>query len=64
MKLSETRFAAALRALSSQKAPFPDASASAVNAAYPGRCQSLTQVLSTSDARLAALTAPPPREKK
>ena len=64
MKLSEARFAAALRTLSAQKVPFPDVSASAVNAAYPGRCQSLTQVLSTSDARLAALTSPPPREKK
>lgn len=56
MKLSEAHFAAALRALSAQKAEFPDLSSAAVTAAYPGRCQSLTQVLSTSDARLAALS--------
>ena len=28
----------------------------ALIAAYPGRCQSLTQVLSTADARLSGLT--------
>ena len=28
----------------------------ALTAAYPGRCQSLTQVLSTADARLSGLT--------
>ena len=55
-KLSEARYAAALRELKAQKAEFPDLSAPAVNAAYPGRCQSLTQVLSTADARLTALS--------
>ena len=59
MKLSEARFAAALRDLKAQKAPFPDLSSQAINAAYPGRCQSLNQVLSTSDARLAALSKQP-----
>lgn len=55
-KLSEARYAAALRDLKAQKAEFPDLSAPAINAAYPGRCQSLTQVLSTADARLTALS--------
>ena len=55
-KLSEARYAAALRELKAQKAEFPDLSAPAINAAYPGRCQSLTQVLSTADARLTALS--------
>ena len=58
-KLSEARYAAALRDLKAQKAEFPDLSAPAVNAAYPGRCQSLTQVLSTADARLTALSKQP-----
>ena len=55
-KLSEVRFAAALRDLKAQKAEFPDLSSPAINAAYPGRCQSLTQVLSTADARLTTLS--------
>ena len=59
MKLSEARFAGALRSLNAQKAEFPDTSAPAINAAYPGRCQSLTQVLSTSDARLTSLSRQP-----
>lgn len=58
-KLSEARYAAALRELKAQKAEFPDLSAPAINAAYPGRCQSLTQVLSTADARLTALAKQP-----
>ena len=58
-KLSEARFAAALRDLKAQKAPFPDLSSQAINAAYPGRCQSLTQVLSTTDSRLTALARQP-----
>ena len=58
-KLCEARFAAALRDLRARKAEFPDLSAPAVNAAYPGRCQSLTQVLSTADARLTALSKQP-----
>lgn len=59
MKLSEARLAGALQTLAAQKAEFPDLSAPAINAAYPGRCQSLTQVLSTSDARLTALSRQP-----
>ena len=56
MKLEENRYARCLRAQVSQKAEFPDLSPEALAAAYPGRCQSLTQVLSTADARLTALT--------
>lgn len=56
MKLSEHRYAQALRALDPKKTAFPDLSAPAVNAAFPGRCQSLTQVLSTADARLTGLS--------
>lgn len=59
MKLSEARYAQALRNLTAQKTEFPDMSSSAVTAAYPGRCQSLTQVLSTTDARLNNLTKQP-----
>ena len=55
-KLSELRYTRALRSLTARKAEFPDMSAQALSAAYPGRCQSLTQVLSTTDARLSALT--------
>ena len=50
---------AALRELDCRKTEFPDMSAPAINAAYPGRCQSLTQVLSTSDARVTALSRQP-----
>ncbi len=54
-KLAETRYTRALRAQTAQKAEFPDLSAEALTAGYPGRSQSLTQVLSTADARLSAL---------
>lgn len=56
MKLSENRYAHALRSQTAQKAEFPDLSAEALAAAYPGRCQSMTQVLSTADARLNGLS--------
>lgn len=56
MKLSEIRYAHALRSQAAQKAEFPDLSAEALTAAYPGRCQSLTQVLSTADTRLNSLS--------
>lgn len=56
MKLSENRYAHALRSQAARKAEFPDLSAEALAAAYPGRCQSLTQVLSTADARLNKLS--------
>ena len=55
-KLEEVRYARALRAQAAKKAAFPDLSPEALSAGYPGRCQSLTQVLSTTDARLNALT--------
>lgn len=52
-KLSEHRYIQALRAHAAQKeAAFPELSSTALTANYPGRCQSLTQVLSTADARL------------
>ena len=56
MKLSEARYARALRGQAAQKAEFPDLSSQAIADAYPGRCQSLTQVLSAADARLSALS--------
>ena len=56
MKVAEIRYARSLRTLAAKKAEFPDLSPDALTAAYPGRCQSLTQVLSTADARLTALT--------
>ena len=56
MKLSENRYARALRTQAAKKAVFPDMSSQALTDAYPGRCQSLTQVLSTADARLNALS--------
>lgn len=54
MKLSEIRFAQALRTQAAKKAEFPDLSAEAISSAYPGRCQSMTQVLSTADSRLSS----------
>ena len=56
MNLAENRYARCLRTQVSQKAEFPDLSPEALTDAYPGRCQSLTQVLSTADARLNTLT--------
>ena len=56
MKLSQLRYTCALHGQATQKKPFPDLSSEAVAAAYPGRNQSLTQVLSTADARLNALS--------
>ena len=54
-KLAETRYTRALRTQTAQKAEFPDLSPEALSTGYPGRSQSLTQVLSTADARLSAL---------
>ena len=56
MKLEEARYLHALRQQEEQKTAFPDLSADAVAEAYPGRCQSLTQVLSTADARINQLS--------
>jgi len=55
-KIAETAYARALRGQAAQKAAFPDLSPEALAAAYPGRSQSMTQVLSTADARLSALS--------
>ncbi len=54
-KLSQLRYARALQVQAEKKAEFPDLSPEALTAAYPGRCQSLTQILSTTDARLNGL---------
>ncbi len=54
MKRSEIAYARALRSKAAQKAEFPDLSNQALTDAYPGRCQSLTQILSAADARLSA----------
>ena len=56
MKLSETRYTRALRSQAAQKKEFPDLSPEALTNNYPGRCQSLTQVLSTTDTRLNKLS--------
>jgi len=56
MKLSQLRYVRALHVQTQQKKEFPDLSPEALTAAYPGRCQSLTQILSTTDARLQSLT--------
>ena len=50
--LEELRFARCLR----EQTEFPDLSSEALAAAYPGQNQSLTQVLSTADARLVRLS--------
>lgn len=56
MKLSEAAYTRALRTKTAQKAAFPDLSAETLAAEYPGRSQSMTQILSTADARLSGLT--------
>lgn len=56
MKLSENRYARALRIAAERKAAFPDCSGDALTEDYPGRCQGLTQVLHGADTRLSALT--------
>jgi transcriptional regulator with XRE-family HTH domain len=59
MKLSEARYARALRLLRARHAVFPDLSDEAVAKSYPGRCQSVTQVLHAADSRLSGLTGEP-----
>lgn len=54
MKLAESRYACALAA--QEKETFPDLAPSALAEAYPGRNQSMTQVLSSADARLNSLS--------
>lgn len=60
MTLCEARYARALRLLNQRKADFPPMSDEAVARNYPGRSQSITQVLSTTDARLNKLTEQKP----
>ena len=52
-KLSENRYVHALR--EAKEEAFPDLAPEALTSAYPGRCQSMTQVLSSADARLSDL---------
>lgn len=54
-KIQENIYARALREQVAKKAQFPDLAPDALAQGYPGRCQSLTQVLSTADARISAL---------
>ena len=54
MKLSESRYAVCLREQSVEN--FPALTPEALAAAYPGRNQAFTQVLSSADARLNRLT--------
>ena len=56
MALSEARYARALRLLQEGKTEFPDLSNAAVAENFPGRSQSITQVLHGADARLQSLT--------
>ena len=56
MKQSEMRYARALRGLSEKKTAYPAMSEEAVSAAFPGRCQSVAQVLHGADSRMSALT--------
>ena len=56
MKRSELRYARALRGLSEKKTDYPAMSEEAVTAAFPGRCQSVAQVLHGADSRMSALT--------
>ena len=56
MKLEETRFVHALKQQAAQKTEFPDLAPEALAAGYPGRNQSLTQVLSSADSRLNGLS--------
>ena len=56
MKLEETRFVHALQQQTAQKSAFPDLAPEALAEAYPGRNQSLTQVLSSADSRLNGLS--------
>ena len=56
MKQSELRYARALRGLSEKKVGYPSMSEEAVKEAFPGRCQSVTQVLHGADSRMSALS--------
>ena len=55
MKRSELRYARALRELSEKKVAYPPMSEAAVTEAFPGRCQSVAQVLHGADSRMVDL---------
>jgi transcriptional regulator with XRE-family HTH domain len=55
MKLSETRYARSLHRLENEKFVFPDMSDGTITENYPGRSQSMTQVLHGADARISGL---------
>ena len=52
MKLSEQRYVRSLEGQKAEKKEFPDLSHAALADHFPGRNQSLTQVLGTADARV------------
>ena len=56
MKLSEVRYAMALEEAARRKEEFPPMSDESLKERYPGRCQSVAQVLHNTDERLNALT--------
>lgn len=55
MKVSEVRYARALERQRQEKREFPDLSDGTLHEAYPGRCQSVAQVLHNTDTRLSGL---------
>ena len=55
MKLTEQKYLRAVSAHAREKKPFPDLSPAALANDYPGRNQSLTQVLTTADKRVNEL---------
>ena len=55
MKLSEQRYVRTLAACAGEKKAFPDLTPAALADEYPGRNQSLTQVLTTADKRVHQL---------
>ena len=56
MKCSEMRYARALGEMSEKDTAYPPMNESAVTEAFPGRCQSVTQVLHAADSRMSART--------
>lgn len=55
MKLAENAYVRAMRRQAEEKKPFPDLSPTALADEFPGRNQSLTQVLGTADKRAGKL---------
>ena len=56
MKSSELRYARALRSVSEKKTAYPAMNEEAVAEAFPGRSQSINQILHGADSRMVALT--------